>query len=187
MATVNGSVIGIPALVDNLAVVYNKKLFAAAGLPVPTASWTWPEFVADAQKLTKPAIKQYGTAYVTPGSEDTVWHWEALLWEAGGALLSANGKQAAFNSPLAWRHSTPCGPWPSLTSPCTWTRPTPPTPTCSTQARSGCSSPGPGTCRPSPTWTTACRSCPPTPAVAAVTRPSPGRITGSSSTTAAPG
>ena len=29
VATVNGKVIGIPALVDNLAVVYNKKLFAA--------------------------------------------------------------------------------------------------------------------------------------------------------------
>ena len=37
VATVNGKVIGIPALVDNLAVVYNKKLFAAAGLPVPAA------------------------------------------------------------------------------------------------------------------------------------------------------
>ena len=29
VATVNGKVIGIPALVDNLAVVYNKKLFAS--------------------------------------------------------------------------------------------------------------------------------------------------------------
>jgi multiple sugar transport system substrate-binding protein len=77
VATVNGKVIGIPALVDNLAVVYNKTLFAKAGL----------------------AIKQYGTAYVTPGTEDTVWHWEALLWEAGGQLLSADGKQAAFDSP----------------------------------------------------------------------------------------
>src|SRR6266566_4789757 len=30
VATVNGKVIGIPALVDNLAVVYNKTLFAQA-------------------------------------------------------------------------------------------------------------------------------------------------------------
>jgi multiple sugar transport system substrate-binding protein len=99
VATVNGKVIGIPALVDNLAVVYNKTLFAKAGLAPPTADWTWQQFTADAQKLTDPAIKQYGTAYVTPGTEDTVWHWEALLWEAGGQLLSADGKQAAFNSP----------------------------------------------------------------------------------------
>jgi multiple sugar transport system substrate-binding protein len=98
VATVNGKVIGIPALVDNLAVVYNKTLFARAGLAPPGPDWTWQQFQADAKKLTDPAIKQYGTAYVTPGSEDTVWHWEALLWEAGGQLLSADGKKAAFDS-----------------------------------------------------------------------------------------
>jgi multiple sugar transport system substrate-binding protein len=99
VATVNGKVIGVPALVDNLAVVYNKTLFARAGLPPPTPGWTWSQFVADARKLTIPAAKQYGTAYVTPGSEDTVWHWEALLWEAGGHLLTPGNKQAAFDSP----------------------------------------------------------------------------------------
>jgi multiple sugar transport system substrate-binding protein len=98
VAEVNGKVIGIPALVDNLAVVYNKKLFAAAGLPVPTPDWTWQQFEADAQKLTNASVKQYGTAYVTPGTEDTVWHWEALLWEAGGGLLTADNKKAAFDS-----------------------------------------------------------------------------------------
>jgi multiple sugar transport system substrate-binding protein len=99
VATVHGEVIGIPALVDNLAVVYNKTLFAKAHLAVPGPNWTWPQFVADAQKLTNASIKQYGTAYVTPGTEDTVWHWEALLWEAGGELLTANNKKAAFDSP----------------------------------------------------------------------------------------
>src|SRR6202167_6633985 len=98
VATVNGRVIGIPALVDNLAVVYNKTLFSQARLPLPAPSWTWTQFEADAKKLTDASIKQYGTAYVTPGTEDTVWHWEALLWEAGGQLLTPNNKQAAFNS-----------------------------------------------------------------------------------------
>ena len=98
VATVNGKVIGIPALVDNLAVVYNKTLFAKAGLQPPGPDWTWAQFVADAKELTNPAIKQYGTAYVTPGTEDTVWHWEALLWEAGGQLLSPDNKKAAFDS-----------------------------------------------------------------------------------------
>src|SRR5215471_15915085 len=99
VATVNGKVIGVPALVDNLAVVYNKTLFAQAHLPVPTANWTWQQFVSDAAKLTNPAKKQFGTAYVTPGSEDTVWHWEVLLWEAGGQILKPGNKQAAFDSP----------------------------------------------------------------------------------------
>jgi multiple sugar transport system substrate-binding protein len=99
VATVNGKVIGIPALVDNLAVVYNKTLFAKAGLQPPGPGWTWQDFAADAKKLTNPAVKQFGTAYVTPGTEDTVWHWEALLWEAGGQLLSPDNTKAAFDSP----------------------------------------------------------------------------------------
>jgi multiple sugar transport system substrate-binding protein len=98
VATVNGRVIGVPALVDNLAVVYNKTLFAKAGLPLPSPNWTWSQFTAGAKKLTNPASKQFGTAYVTPGSEDTVWHWQALLWEAGGQLLTSDNKKAAFNS-----------------------------------------------------------------------------------------
>jgi multiple sugar transport system substrate-binding protein len=99
VATVKGEVIGIPALVDNLAVVYNKTLFAAAGLPTPSPDWTWNQFVADAKKLTIPAKKQFGTAYVTPGTEDTVWHWEALLWEAGGQILNSSNTKAAFDTP----------------------------------------------------------------------------------------
>ena len=36
---------------------------------------------------------------MTPGSEDTVWHWEALLWEAGGQILNSSNTKAAFDSP----------------------------------------------------------------------------------------
>src|SRR5262249_16270000 len=43
VASVHGEVIGIPALVDNLAVVYNKTLFAAAGLQPPSPNWTWAQ------------------------------------------------------------------------------------------------------------------------------------------------
>jgi multiple sugar transport system substrate-binding protein len=106
VATVKGRIIGIPALVDNLAVVYNKTLFAQAGLQPPSQGWTWNQFVADAKKLTNPAKKQFGTAYVTPGSEDTVWHWEALLWEAGGKILTPDNKQAAFDSPAGLKSLT---------------------------------------------------------------------------------
>jgi multiple sugar transport system substrate-binding protein len=106
VATVKGRIIGIPALVDNLAVVYNKTLFAQAGLPPPSQGWTWNQFMADAKKLTNPAKKQFGTAYVTPGSEDTVWHWEALLWEAGGKILTPDSKQAAFDSPAGVKSLT---------------------------------------------------------------------------------
>ncbi len=98
-ATVGGKIIGVPALVDNLALVYNKKLFAQAGLSPPTANWTWTDFENAAMKLTDPAKKQFGWAYVNDGSEDTVWRYWAMLWQAGGSILSPDGKHAAFDSP----------------------------------------------------------------------------------------
>ncbi len=103
VATVGTKVIGIPALVDNLAVVYNKTLFAQAHLAPPSPSWTWNDFEADALKLTISSKKQFGTAYVTPESEDAVWHWEVLLWEAGGSLLTPGNKAAAFDSAAGLR------------------------------------------------------------------------------------
>jgi multiple sugar transport system substrate-binding protein len=98
-ATVKGKVIGVPALIDNLALVYNKKLFRQAGVAFPTAKWTWADMEAAARKLTNRSKKQFGWAYVDDGSEDTVWRFWALLWEAGGDILTPDGKRAAFDSP----------------------------------------------------------------------------------------
>jgi multiple sugar transport system substrate-binding protein len=98
-ATVDGKVLGIPALIDNLAIVYNKDLFDAAGVSYPTADWTWDDFRIAAKALTDPAKKQFGFAFPADASEDTVWHFDAMLWEGGGSILSSDGKHAAFDSP----------------------------------------------------------------------------------------
>ncbi len=98
-ATVNGKVVGFPALVDNLALVYNKKLFAQAHIAPPTPSWTWADFRAAAKKLTDAGTHNYGWAYVNDGSEDTVWRFLAMLWQAGGNLLSPDNSKPAFDSP----------------------------------------------------------------------------------------
>jgi multiple sugar transport system substrate-binding protein len=97
-ATVNDQVFGIPALIDNLAIVYNKDLFEQAGVDEPTADWTWDDFRAAAKALTDPSKQQYGFAFPIDASEDTVWHYDAMLWEAGGDILNADNTQAAFNS-----------------------------------------------------------------------------------------
>jgi multiple sugar transport system substrate-binding protein len=97
-ATVGDKVVGVPALVDNLAIVYNKKLFADAGIAPPTANWTWDDFRAAAAKLTDPSKGQYGWLIPADGSEDTVWHYDAMLWEAGGDILNSDNTEAAFNS-----------------------------------------------------------------------------------------
>ena len=98
-ATVNGKIVGVPALVDNLAIVYNKALFDQAGLAYPSPDWTWSDFEAAAKALTDPANKVFGWTMPADGTEDTVWHYEAMLWEAGGDILNADNTQAVFNSP----------------------------------------------------------------------------------------
>jgi multiple sugar transport system substrate-binding protein len=97
-ATVKGRVIGVPALVDNLAIVYNKKLFAEAGVAPPSADWTWADFRDAAKRLTDKGKQQYGWAYPISGDEDTTWRYIALLWQAGGDVLTPDNTKAAFDS-----------------------------------------------------------------------------------------
>ena len=98
-ATVRDKVIGFPAVVGNLGVIYNPTLFAAAGVPEPTPDWTWEDFRVAAKQITDPAKNVYGTAYSVSGSEDTTWHFWPLLWQNGGSILSEDGKKSAFSSP----------------------------------------------------------------------------------------
>ncbi len=99
VATVGGKVLGIPALVDNLAVVYNKTLFAEHHLAAPGPGWTWSQLAADAKAITDPSQKIFGLTFPADGSETTVWEYEAMLWEAGGHILTSDNSKAAFNSP----------------------------------------------------------------------------------------
>ena len=97
-STVDGKVVGVPALIDNLSLVYNKALFAKAHVAPPTSDWTWQDFRDAAKKLTDPSTKTFGWAYVNDGSEDTVWRYLAMLWQAGGELLNPDNTKAAFDS-----------------------------------------------------------------------------------------
>ena len=98
-ATFEDKVLGVPALIDNLAVVYNKGLFDQAGLEYPNDQWTWDDFRAAAKALTDPAQKVFGFSYPMDASEDSVWHYDPLLWQNGGSILTEDNTQAAFNSP----------------------------------------------------------------------------------------
>jgi multiple sugar transport system substrate-binding protein len=98
-STPDGKIYGVPALVDNLSLVYNKKLFDAAGISYPTPAWTWTDFQNAARRMTDTGKHQYGWAYVNDGTEDTVWRYLALLWQAGGDLLASDNKKSAFDSP----------------------------------------------------------------------------------------
>ena len=97
-ATVQNRVIGVPALVDNLGLIYNKSVFDAAGVSYPTNDWTWDDYRAAAEKMTDPAKGVFGSGFSVSGSEDTTWHLWPLLWQNGGSVLSEDGSTATFNS-----------------------------------------------------------------------------------------
>jgi len=91
-----GQVYGLPKDWASLGVFYNKQMFQAAGVPFPSANWTWQDFQNDAAKLTKNAGSTnavYGVSLSADASR-----WGAFLLANGGTMLNKNGTQATFNS-----------------------------------------------------------------------------------------
>ncbi len=94
--TVNGRVRAAPALLDSLAVVCNKKIFSDAGVPLPSAGWTWDEFTATAKALTDKKAGVFGTGWPGVGDEDTVWRLWPMVWDLGGEVIAADGHGIGF-------------------------------------------------------------------------------------------
>lgn len=90
--------IGFPAVVDNLALIYNTTVFDAAGVAYPDEDWTWDDFREAAKALTDPATNTYGYAYSVSGTEETTWQFWPHLWQRGGEVLSEDGATAEFDS-----------------------------------------------------------------------------------------
>ncbi|AXK34624.1 ABC transporter substrate-binding protein [Streptomyces armeniacus] len=94
--TLNGRLRAAPALLDSLSVVYNKKLFRAAGVPFPEPGWTWDEFVATARRLTDAGRGVFGTGWPGTGDEDTVWRLWPMVWDLGGEVVADDGRGIGF-------------------------------------------------------------------------------------------
>jgi multiple sugar transport system substrate-binding protein len=98
-ATINGKVVGFPAVVGDLGIIYNKRVFAAAGVAEPKPDWTWDDFKTAAKALTKADDKVFGAAYNVSGTEGTVAPFLPMVWQQGLDVLSADGKTVGFDSP----------------------------------------------------------------------------------------
>jgi multiple sugar transport system substrate-binding protein len=86
-------VFGIPIGSNSIALFYNKKMFASAGIREPPK--TWDELAQLAKRLTKAPV--YGIAFPAINTEDCTGTWEAFLWSNHGSLLdlaSDKAKQA---------------------------------------------------------------------------------------------
>jgi multiple sugar transport system substrate-binding protein len=92
-ASYQGKLYGLPLDGETTGLFYRTDLFEAAGIAEPPK--TWQEFEAAAKKLTNKAEKKYGFILF---ATEAAYYWYPWLWQAGGRLLSEDGKQIAFNS-----------------------------------------------------------------------------------------
>ena len=95
--TVDGEARGFPALVDNLCVAYNKKVFKDAAVSEPADGWTWDDFVDIARSLTDSSKGIFGTGWPADAGEDCVWRIYPMIWDLGGDIVDKSGKKVAFD------------------------------------------------------------------------------------------
>jgi multiple sugar transport system substrate-binding protein len=89
-ASSSGDVLyGFPNEIDVYTLDYNKKLFAAAGIKAPPA--TWDELVADAKALSDKAKGQQGFGMINSWTAGAIHPFTSLLVSDGGQLI-ADGK-----------------------------------------------------------------------------------------------
>jgi multiple sugar transport system substrate-binding protein len=86
--------VGVPLYGEAYGLYYNKKMFAAAGIDHPPA--TWPELVADGKKLTKNG--HWGLTLQAGQVTENTHHAAILGAQQGAQLFDAAGK-AHVSSP----------------------------------------------------------------------------------------
>lgn len=83
---------GIPLLVDNRSLFYNKKMLEEAGVEPPK---TWDDLLEVAEKTTK---RENGKLVQAGFALDDVGLFNMWIQQAGGSMLNEDGTKTAFNS-----------------------------------------------------------------------------------------
>ena len=95
-----GKLYSLPRYSSVLALIYNKALFDAAGVPYPGQgkSWTWDDYLATCRKLTtgQGANQKWG-AYID-FYDTRLYPW---LWQNGANILSDDKNKCVIDSPQA--------------------------------------------------------------------------------------
>jgi multiple sugar transport system substrate-binding protein len=86
--TYNGKTYAFSVGNNDLALFYNKKMFADAHLSPPT---TWSDLADDAKKLTQG--NTYGFAFSATATEEATWQFEPFFWSNGGDLTKVDSPQ----------------------------------------------------------------------------------------------
>jgi len=99
----DGSIWGLPTNMSSMVLIYNKKMFEAAGLDPNAPPKDWESFREYSKKLTRDTdgdgkTDQWGAGFVF-GPASFHLRFSALLFSLGGKYLSDDNKQSLLNSP----------------------------------------------------------------------------------------
>ncbi len=101
--TYQGTVQCIPQNISSLGVYYNKDLFEQNNVPLPTASWTWQDFVSAAKALTKDTNGDGVMDTHGLGVEAQLIRLAPFVWQHGGEIVDdyANPTKLTLDTPAA--------------------------------------------------------------------------------------
>jgi multiple sugar transport system substrate-binding protein len=91
----SNKIYGIPVTGYTLTLMYNRKLFSAAGLNPDQPPTTWDQFRQYAKQLTGSQVAGFAD---TSAQNQGGWHFTNWMYSAGGDMQSADGTKVAFNS-----------------------------------------------------------------------------------------
>lgn len=106
LATVDDKLYALPWKVEAMGLLYNKTMFAEAGLDPEAPPATWAEVLEYSEKLTKDLngdgiIDQYGFGLVGNATGNCWFRFVPELWNAGGDVTNAEMTEATLNTPEA--------------------------------------------------------------------------------------
>lgn len=88
-----GKQYGVPEDYSAVVLFYNKTLFDAKGVPYPTASWTWKDELAAAQKLTDAKNGIWGTY-----APIQFYEFYKTIAQNGGSIWGSDGKSVTIDN-----------------------------------------------------------------------------------------
>lgn len=95
--TAGGHLWGVPKDFDTIGLYYNKDVLSKAGVPEPSAAWTWNDVKTNGKKISDHFNKSvFGFAGDLTGGQTS---WYNTVLQAGGYIISPDHKKSGYDLP----------------------------------------------------------------------------------------
>ncbi|MCW6511569.1 ABC transporter substrate-binding protein [Lichenifustis flavocetrariae] len=99
VGTYQDHIYGMPFSADGSVLIWNKKLFKAAGLDPDKGPTTWAEIRHDAEKVNALGGGVRGFYFSGNCGGCNIFTFTPLIWASGGDIFADNGRKATLDTP----------------------------------------------------------------------------------------